>query len=187
MFDDSFPHLKGEIQARKFEIALLEMLDDPQRVEIVIEKVAIGAHALIQLPLAGVAERRVADVVHEREGFSQIGIEMRAPSHRAGNLRHFQRMREAIAKMIGIAGGENLRFRFQAPESPRMDHAVAVAGVIVSVGMRWFRKAPAARLRARPWHMTQAASRPWRVRTYLAKARVLVRLVVRSACRGNRT
>ena len=31
-------------------------------------------------------------------------------------------MREAIAKMVGIASRENLRFRFEPPERPRVDH-----------------------------------------------------------------
>ena len=145
MFDDSLAHLKREIQTREIEIALLELLDDPQRVEIVVEAVAVLAHARIEPAFAGVAERRMPDIVDQRERLDQVGIEIERARHRARDLRHFDRVREPVAEMIGETHGENLRFRFQAAKRARMDHAVAVARVVVSVGMLRFRVAPAAR------------------------------------------
>ena len=76
MLDDSFAHFEGQVQAGKIEIALLELLDDPQRVQIVIEALAILAHARIELPFPGVAERRMADVVNERQRLGKIGVEI---------------------------------------------------------------------------------------------------------------
>ena len=80
MLDDSFAHLESKIQAREIEIALLELLDDSQRVKIVIEAVAILAHARVELLLAGMAKRRVADVMHQRESLGEIGVESSAPA-----------------------------------------------------------------------------------------------------------
>jgi hypothetical protein len=54
-------------------------------------------------------------------------------------------VREPVAEMIGISSGENLRFCFKAPESARMNHAIAVARVVIAVRMRRLRITPAAR------------------------------------------
>ena len=111
------------------------MLDDVERVEIVVEALAVCAHAQIELLFAGMAERRMADIVDQRQRFGEIGIQMQSAGNGACDLRDFEGVREAIAEMIGIARGEDLRFGFQAAESARMDDAVAVARVIVAIGM----------------------------------------------------
>ena len=145
MLDDAFAHFERQIQAGKIQIALLELLDDPQRLQIVIEAVSMLAHPLVELLFTRVAKRRVADVVHQRQRFGEIGVELERAGDGARNLRHLQRVREPVAKMVGKARGENLRLRFEAPERARMDHAVAVARVVVAIRMRSFRIAPAAR------------------------------------------
>ena len=88
----------------------------------------------------------MADVVNQREGFGEVGVEIQAGGDGAGDLRDFERMGQAVAKMIGEAGGEDLGFGFEAAESAGVDDAIAVAGVIVAVGMRRFRVTAAARL-----------------------------------------
>src|SRR5580765_3288956 len=50
-------------------------------------------------------------------------------------------MGEAVAEVVGVAAGEDLRFGFQAPECAGVNDAVAVALVLVSVGMRRLGKA----------------------------------------------
>ncbi len=65
----------GEIQ-----VALFELLDDAQRLQIVIETVAVGAQKIVKLALAGVPERRMPDVMHQRERFGEIGVEASAPA-----------------------------------------------------------------------------------------------------------
>ena len=122
------------------------MFDDVERVQIVIEAVAEFAHTQIQLLFAGVAKRRMADVVNQRERFGEIGIQTQGAGDRTRDLRYFQRVRQAVAKMIGEAGGENLRLSFEPAESSRMDDAVAVACVIIAIRMLWFRVAAAARV-----------------------------------------
>ena len=80
MLDDAFADLKRQIQAGKIQVALLELLDDAQRLQIVIEAVAVRAQQLVELALSGVAEGRVADVVHQGQGFGEIGVERSAPA-----------------------------------------------------------------------------------------------------------
>ena len=81
------------------------------------------------------AKWRVADVVNECESLGQRGIQAQRGGNGAGDLRDFNGVREAIAKMIGKTHGENLRFGFQAPESASVDDAVAVANVFAAVWM----------------------------------------------------
>src|SRR5882762_10435520 len=69
MLDDALANFKGEIQTWKIEIALFELLNDAQRVQIVIEKTPVRAHQLVELSLAGMPERRMADVVDESQRF----------------------------------------------------------------------------------------------------------------------
>src|SRR6266436_1054086 len=73
MLDDAFANFKRKIQPGKIEIALLELFDDSQRVEIVIEAAALRAHQLVELALASIAERRMADVVYQGEDIVEHG------------------------------------------------------------------------------------------------------------------
>ena len=146
MLDDALAHFKREVQAGKIEIALFELFDDAQRVQIVIEMAAVRAHQFVQLTLAGMSKGRVADIVDERKRFRQLGVQAQRGGNRASDLRDLQRVRQAIAEMIRIPRGEDLGFGFQASERPGMNDSVAVARVHTAVGMRGLRVAPAAGL-----------------------------------------
>src|SRR5437899_8704208 len=146
MLDDTFANFKCKIQTGKIKIALLELFDDAEGVQIVIEVTAAHAHQYIELPLAGMAERRMANVVDQRERFGEIGIQAESRGHGASNLRDLQRVRQAVAEMVGIAGGKDLCLSFETAESAGMDDAVAVTRVGAAVGMRRLRITPATRL-----------------------------------------
>src|ERR1700722_10065759 len=103
------------------------------------------AQQFVKLPLSRVAERWVSDVVHQGQGFGEIGVELQRSGDRASNLRDLQSVREPVAEMIGISGGENLRFCFEAAERARMDYAVAVAREVVAVRVGQLGITPAAR------------------------------------------
>ncbi len=136
MLDDSFANLKGEIQAGEGEVALLKFFHDVERVDIVIKTGAVRTHELVESVFAGVAEWRMADIVNECERFGEIGIERESGGDGARDLRDFQSVREAVAKMIGIARGENLRLGFESAERAGVDDAVAVACIVIAIGMR---------------------------------------------------
>src|SRR5580704_4693194 len=61
----------------------------------------------------------------------------------ARNLRNFDGMRQAIAKMVGITRGKYLRFGFQTPEGSRMNDAVAIARIFAAIAMLGFSESPA--------------------------------------------
>src|SRR6267143_2548939 len=142
MLDDALAHFEGEIQSWKIEIALFELLNDAQRVQIVVEKTAVRAHQLVELSLAGMAEWRMADVVDESERFGELSVQAQRGSNGARDLRDFKRVRQPVAEVVGIARGENLRLRFESPESSRVNDAIAVARVNAAVGMLRLRVAP---------------------------------------------
>src|SRR5262249_60943427 len=124
-------------QAGEIEVALLESLDDAQRMEVMVEPVAEWTHELVETALARVAEGRVADVVNKRERLGEVGVQCQGPGNGAGNLRHLECMRQAVTEMVGVARREDLRLGFQAAEGACMDHPVAVARVVVAVGVSW--------------------------------------------------
>src|SRR5260370_12557582 len=71
MLDDAFANFKRKIQPGKIKIALLELFDDAERVQIVIETAAVRAHQFVRLAFAGMAERGMANVVDESERFGK--------------------------------------------------------------------------------------------------------------------
>ena len=146
MFNDAFANLKREIQPTKIQIAMLKLLDDAKGLQIVIKATAVRGHQFVELAFAGVAKRRVPNIVYKSEGLGKLGVQAERGGNRAGDLRDSERKRQAIAEVVGITGGEDLCFGFETAESAGMDDAVAVARVVTAVGMCGFRVAPAARL-----------------------------------------
>ena len=67
MLQHAFAALERQIEAREVRITFLELIDDPQRLQVVLET-AVFPHAFVERILAGVTERRVSEVV--RRGIS---------------------------------------------------------------------------------------------------------------------
>jgi hypothetical protein len=127
-------------------IPLLELLHDSQRVQIVIEASAAPLHQFVQFALARVTERRMPDVVHQCQRFHQLRIQPERRRHRSRNLRHLERVRQPVAKMIRKTHRENLRLRFEPTKRPRVHNAIAIPRIFASIFVGSFRKAPASRL-----------------------------------------
>src|SRR5262249_534175 len=102
MFDDAFADFESQIQARMGRKTLLERFDNTERMKIVIETGTLRTHQCVEAALAGVTERRMADVVDEREGFGKVYVQFESFCDGAGDLCDFERVREAIAKMVGV-------------------------------------------------------------------------------------
>ncbi|MEI9999943.1 MAG: hypothetical protein WDO13_12710 [Verrucomicrobiota bacterium] len=106
--------------------------EDAQRLRVAL-KAAVVSHQRVERALARVAEGRMANVVGEADGLEQMKIERdvgpRLPQpdrDRLGDARDFQRVREARAIEIVLAGLEDLRLGLQ-PAKGRAEHdAVAV-------------------------------------------------------------
>ncbi len=144
MFDDAFTNFEGEIEPFKPDIAMFKMFDDAERVKVVVEASPVRAHQFVKPAFAGMAEGRMANIVNQSQRFDQIGIQRKCACNGACDLRHFQGVRQSIAKMVGKAGGEYLGLGFESAKGARMNDAVAIAGVLAAIGMWRFRKAAAA-------------------------------------------
>ena len=115
---------------------------------IVVE--ATGArHRTLQRVLAGMAERRVAEVVGEAERLRQVLVQAEGASDRAPDLRDLYAVGEADPVMIPVGRDEDLRLVTQPAKGDGMDDPVAVALEDVARSARGgvdFRMGPAARL-----------------------------------------
>ena len=145
MFHDAFADFERQIEAVEFDVAMLEVFHDAKRVQVMVKAAGVGAHQFVKFTFPGVAEGRVADIVYQGQRLDEFRVNAQGGGNRAGNLRDFERVSQPIAKMVGEAGAEDLRFCFEAPERAGMDDAIAVARIFAAVGVRGFRKPPAAR------------------------------------------
>jgi hypothetical protein len=97
---------------------------------MVVFKSTVPAHESVQNGFALMAERRMAEVVCERNGFGEVGIQPERAGDVARDGGDFNRMREPRAEMVARAIQKNLRLVFEPAEGARMNDAVAVALVL---------------------------------------------------------
>ena len=79
-----------------------------RKVSDVVVEPAQALHAALQLVLAGVAERRVAEVVGQGHGLRKVVVEAERARQRAGNLGHLQGMGQAGAVIVTPVRHEDL-------------------------------------------------------------------------------
>ena len=106
----------------------LQPLDDAERVLVVAEAAAAAlAHQLVERLLAGVAERRVAEVVAEPDRLDEILVQLQRPADAARDPGGLERVRQPRPEMVALGIDEHLRLEAQAAERLRVDDPVAVA------------------------------------------------------------
>src|SRR5579863_1563954 len=91
VLDDALQRFPGQIEPVEFGIAVLERGNDPQGLGVVIET-AMRAKTGVERALAGMAERRMAEVMRQRKCLGQIFVEPELAGKRAGDLGNFQRV-----------------------------------------------------------------------------------------------
>ena len=89
MLEHAFATLECEIEAGEIGIALFELIDNAQRLQIVLET-SVFPHAFVERILASVSERGVSEVMREANGLGQGFIEVERPSNGAPDLRDFE-------------------------------------------------------------------------------------------------
>ena len=82
--------------------------------------------------LAGMAERRMAEIVRQRQRFGQILVEPQRAGDDPRDLRDFEAVGQPHPVVIAVGRDEHLGLVAQAAEGDRMDDAVAVALVIAA-------------------------------------------------------
>ena len=118
---DALAHGVGQVEAAAI---VLEHLDDAARLLVVAEVVGENAG---EGRLAGVAERRVADVVPQADRLGQILVEAQGAGNCAGDLRDGQGVRQAGGVVVAKGRNEDLSLMLQAPKRLAVEDAVAVA------------------------------------------------------------
>src|SRR5260363_58175 len=122
MFQNTFARFKAKIESVKTAVPLFEFIDHHQTLQIVF-KAAVFAHACVERVLPGMAERRMTEIVRERNRFDERFIHAQIARDRTRNLRHFQAMREPGPEQIAFMIDKNLRFAFQPSERSAMNTA----------------------------------------------------------------
>lgn len=126
MLDDALAGLEAKIEAVERGIALFQLINRTQTLQIVLEAPEV-AHAFVQGILPGVAEWRVTEVVRQRNGFGEILVEAQGTGNATGDLGDLQAVRQAGTEEIALVIDENLRLVLEPAESSRVDDAVTIA------------------------------------------------------------
>ncbi len=134
--------LPGEVEAVEAGIAALQAGDHRQRLGVVVES-AMSGEASIECALAGMAERRMAEVMGERAGLREILVEAERARQRARDLGDFEGVGEPGAIVVALVVDEHLRLVGKPAEGGGMDDPVAIAAEIAAGGARRLRMEPA--------------------------------------------
>src|SRR4051812_32105090 len=102
----------------------LENVDDAQALFVVLEP---AGHQGLQHALAGMAERRVPEIVAERNRLGQLLVEPQHLGDAARDLRDLERVRQARSIVVARRREKDLRLVFEPAERLAVDDAVAVA------------------------------------------------------------
>ncbi len=88
---------------------------------------AVRHHQLVQAALTGVAERRMSEIVRERDRLRELLIQTKRASNRARDLRGFERMGESGAVVVALVIYKDLGLVFEAAKRSRMNYPIAIA------------------------------------------------------------
>ena len=83
VLDQALERLPGQVQAVEIRIAALQRGDDAQGLGVVIEAAERG-EAGVERALAGMAERRMAEIVRQRQRLGEILVEPKPAGERSG-------------------------------------------------------------------------------------------------------
>ena len=97
-------HLPGQVKALP---VALQIIHHAQALAVVGEPARAEP---VERSLPRVAERRVAQIVAERDGLGQILIQAQRAGNRACDLGDLQRMGQAGAVVVALRGQKDLRF-----------------------------------------------------------------------------
>jgi hypothetical protein len=125
VLEQPLAHLPRQVQAGEAWIPLFEFLDDAQALAIVLEPAEI-LHQPVEHRLALVAERGVAEIVRQRNGFGEVLIQPQRTGDIARNPGNFHGVRQPRAEVVAGAVEKDLGLIFEAAEGARVNHPVTV-------------------------------------------------------------
>ena len=107
MLGEPLERFIGQVEAVESGVAALQLGHDAQRLGVVVEATTAG-HQRVEHLLAGVSERRVTEVVGERDRLGEILVEVQRAGDGTGELTDLDRMREPGAEMVAFVRHEDL-------------------------------------------------------------------------------
>ena len=131
MLEDALAGLEREVEPGELGIAFLELVDHPQRLEVVLEA-AVVAHAFVQGILPRMAKRGVPEVMGEADGLGQRLVQAQGACDGPRDLRNLERVGDPGAIEVALVVHEHLGLVDEPPERVRMHDAVAVALVFTA-------------------------------------------------------
>ena len=127
VLDHALQRLPRQVEPIEGGIAPLQTGQDAEGLDVVVEA-APRRHPRLQHVLAGMAERRMTEIVAEADRLGEVGVQPQRPGERPRDLRHLEGMGQAGAEMIALVSDEDLGLLLQPPEGRGVDDPVAVAG-----------------------------------------------------------
>ena len=125
VLEDAVANLPREVQPTP---VAFELLDHAQRMLVVPEPALTAlAEKLVERLLAGVPERRMAEIVAEPDRLDEVLVQPQRTPDAARDAGRLERVREPRAEVVALGIDEHLRLEPQPPERLRVDDAVAVA------------------------------------------------------------
>ena len=125
MVEDAVAHLLGQVEAAT---VALQHLDHAQRVLVVLEAaVAALAQGSVERLLAGMAKRRVAEIVTEPDRLGQVLVEAERAGDGASDPAGLQRVGQPGPVVVALGGDEDLGLVLEPPEGLAVDNAIAIA------------------------------------------------------------
>ncbi len=107
-------------------VTLLKVLDNSQRVDVMVEAAAMTLEAAVQRTLAGMPKRRMADVVNQCKRLRQIFVQTKRSGGPTCDLCDFNRVGQAAAKVVGGTTGKDLGLAREPPEGTGLHDALPV-------------------------------------------------------------
>ena len=125
VFGQCLQRFPCQVQPVPFGVMPFQRCDDANGLCVVV-KTAIRCHAVGQRVLAGVAKRRVPQIMGQRHRFGQFATQAQCPRDGPRHLRDLDRMGQAGAKIIALMLHKNLGLVFQPPKGGGMDDPVPI-------------------------------------------------------------
>jgi hypothetical protein len=88
---------------------------------------SIRLHEAVEDTFAGMSEGRVAEVVRKRYRLAEILVEAERAAERTGDLRGFDRMRQACSVVVAFMVDENLGLVLEPAKRRAVNDAIAIA------------------------------------------------------------
>src|SRR6266700_5299175 len=145
MFSQTLQYFEREVQTRRIWIRIFEQLDHAQTLAVVIEP-TVSAHTFGEHLFSGVAKRRMAQIVGERNCFRQVLVQSQCTRDCAADGGHLDGMSQAGPQMVTGSIQKDLRFVLEPAKGPRMNDACAIALKFHAVRMAGLRIFSAARI-----------------------------------------